>query len=87
MKYAISSLLLISFFLLQSCMKGESVDLVIHNAHIHTMNESGDVFDAIAIKDGKIVEIGPERQILNKYRADEYIDAGIMMMITLMLVS
>ena len=77
MKYAISSLLLISFFLLQSCMKGESVDLVIHNAHIHTMNESGDVFDAIAIKDGKIVEIGPERQILNKYRADEYIDAGL----------
>lgn len=58
-------------------MKGEAVDLVIHNARIHTMNDDGDVFDAIAIKDGKIVEVGAERQILNKYSADEYIDAGL----------
>lgn len=77
MKYILSSLLLISFFLLQSCMKGESVDLVIHNARIHTMNETGDVFDAIAIKDGKIVEVGAERKILNKYSANEYIDAEL----------
>jgi len=60
---------------LTSCMKGESVDLVIHNAQIHTMNEKGDTHEAIAIRDGKIVEVGPERQILNKYSADEYIDA------------
>lgn len=57
-------------------MKGESVDLIIHNARIHTMDDDMSVHDAIAIKDGKIVEIGPERQILNKYSADEYIDAG-----------
>jgi len=56
-------------------MKGESVDLIIHNARIHTMDEELSVHDAIAIRDGKIVEIGPERQILNKYSADEYIDA------------
>jgi predicted amidohydrolase YtcJ len=55
-------------------MKGESVDLVIHNAQIHTLNEKDEVHEAIAIKDGKIVEVGPERQILNKYSADEYID-------------
>lgn len=63
--------------LFQSCMKGESVDLVIHNARIHTMNESDDIFEAVAIKDGKIVELGAERQILNKYSAEEYIDAGL----------
>ena len=39
------------------------------------MNADGDVFDAVAIRDGKIVEVGPERQILNKYSAGEYIDA------------
>ncbi|MFK7784051.1 MAG: amidohydrolase [Crocinitomicaceae bacterium] len=77
MKYLFSSLLLILFFSFQSCMKGESVDLVIHNAQVHTMNSDGDIFDAIAIKDGKIVEVGPERQILNRYSADEYIDAGL----------
>lgn len=58
-------------------MKGESADLVIHNAQIHTMVDGQKVMDAIAIKDGKILEVGPERQILNKYSADEYIDAGL----------
>lgn len=69
----LSSLTLI----LSSCFKGESVDLIIHNARIHTLTEMGEVMDAIAIKDGKIVEVGPERQILNKYSADEYIDAQL----------
>lgn len=61
---------------LTSCFKGKSVDLIIHNAQIHSMNDKGEVFEAIAIKDGKIVELGPERQILNKYTADEEIDAA-----------
>ena len=61
--------------LITSCMKGESVDVIIHNANIHTMNANSDVFEAVAIRDGKIVEVGPERQILNKYSAGEYIDA------------
>lgn len=69
--------LLVGFSLtLTACFKGKSVDLIIHNAQIHTMNEKGEVHEAIAIKDGKIVELGPERQILNKYTADGEIDAG-----------
>nr|WP_294860286.1 amidohydrolase [uncultured Fluviicola sp.] len=58
-----------------SCMKGQSVDLVIHNAKIHTMDEENTILQAIAIRDGKVVEVGPDRQIMNKYSADEYIDA------------
>lgn len=61
--------------LLVSCHKGESVDLIIHNANVHTMTDEQDKIEAIAIKDGKIVELGAERQILNKYTAEEYIDA------------
>ncbi len=57
-------------------MKGESADLVIHNAQIHTMDEDNTIYEAIAIKDGKIIEVGPERQIINKYSAEETIDAG-----------
>jgi len=56
-------------------MKGESVDFVIHNANIHVMDDKNSVYEAIAFKDGKIVEVGPERQILNRYSANEYIDA------------
>lgn len=59
-----------------SCYKGKNVDLVIHNARIHSLNETNATFEAMAIKDGKIVEVGPERQILNKYSSEEEIDAG-----------
>lgn len=69
-------LLIASLITLSSCMKGESVDIIIHNAQIHSMDDDLTVHEAIAIRNGKIVEIGPERQILNKYSADEYIDAG-----------
>ena len=62
--------------LIISCShKGESADLIIHNAVIHSMTDSNTKLDAIAIKDGKIIEVGAERQILNKYSASEYIDA------------
>src|SRR5574343_999863 len=55
--------------------KNEQVDLIIHNAVIYTMNEAGSVHDARAIKDGIIVAIGPEREILNQYDAPKIIDA------------
>ena len=54
---------------LSSCFKGESVDIIIHNAQVHTLTELEEVMDAIALRDGKIIEVGPERQILNKYSA------------------
>lgn len=68
-------ILLACYFILSSCMKGESVDFVIHNANVHVMDDNNTIYEAIAFKDGKIVEVGPERQILNRYSADEYIDA------------
>jgi predicted amidohydrolase YtcJ len=65
-----------SIILLTACMKGKSADLVVHNAIIHTMDNSDQVAEAMAIKDGKIIEVGPERQILNKYLAEQTLDAG-----------
>ncbi len=68
-------ILLIVCLAFSSCMKGKKVDLIVHNAQIHTMDDNNQVHEAMAIKDGKIVEVGPERQILNKYKCDEEIDA------------
>lgn len=59
---------LIGLALISSCFKGQEVDLIIHNAHIHSLNRHDHVFEAMAIKDGIILELGPEREILNKYR-------------------
>lgn len=73
MKLVITALVVLILF--AQCMKGQRVDLIVHNATIHTMNENDDVEEAMAIRDGVIIEVGPERQINNKYAADEYVDA------------
>jgi hypothetical protein len=67
--------LLILMLIVTSCYKGKSVDLIIHNAKINVMNDKMEIAEAIAIKDGEILEVGPERQILNKYNADIIINA------------
>lgn len=74
MKGSLFAFLFLSL-VLASCMKGQHVDLIIHNAKIHSMDEQNHEFQAMAIRDGKIVELGPDRQIMNKYSADEYVDA------------
>jgi predicted amidohydrolase YtcJ len=66
MKNTLTFLVLIS--ILSSCFKGQEVDLIIHNANIHSGNRYDHVYEAMAIKDGIILELGPEREILNKYR-------------------
>lgn len=60
---------------MQGCILSDTADLVVHNAVIHSMDESGSTHQAMAVRDGRIVELGPERQILNKYRAREKYDA------------
>jgi predicted amidohydrolase YtcJ len=69
------TLLLPALVLLVGCYRSQEADLIVHNAVIHTMDEAGSTFQAMAVRDGRIVELGPERQILNKYRAKEKYDA------------
>ena len=57
-----------------ACMKGKKVDVIFHNATIHLLDDNQNIQEAMAVKNGKITEIGPERQILNKYSADQTID-------------
>lgn len=68
-------LFFLPLLLLAACYQGKSVDLIVHNASIYTMDGENHVYEAMAIDKGIIVELGPERQILNKYRAIENIDA------------
>lgn len=50
-------------------------DLVVHNAIINSVDEANTTYQAMAIKDGRIIELGPEQQILNKYSAKVTYDA------------
>lgn len=57
------------------CSAPIHVDLIVHNGLIYTLDENFTVAEAMAISDGKIVEVGPENQILNKYTSDTKVDA------------
>jgi hypothetical protein len=55
-------------------MKGKKVDLIFHNASINLLDDNQTIHQAMAVKNGRIIETGPERQILNKYSSNETID-------------
>ncbi|MEO8590921.1 MAG: amidohydrolase [Flavobacteriales bacterium] len=67
--------LLIILFANACGYRSEDADLIVHNAVINTVDESNTTYQAMAVKDGRIIELGPEQQILNKYSAKETYDA------------
>jgi predicted amidohydrolase YtcJ len=74
------NLLILSSLVLTLFSCGEptnQVDLLVHNAKIYTVNDLFDVSEAMVISEGKVVAIGPENEILNKYKgaAIKIIDA------------
>ncbi len=71
MKKAIFILLII----LSSCSKKEFVDLIVHNATIYTVDEEFSKAEAVAIRDGKFVEVGTSESIQNKYESENLVDA------------
>ena len=64
--------LILYTFILYSCSsKKQEADLIIHNAVIYTVDSAFSIQQAMAIKDGKIIETGSNEQILNSYSAKE----------------
>ena len=57
-----------------SCSPKEQVDLILHNGTFHSLNANNDTYEAVAIRDGKIVAVGPENEILNGYKSASIYD-------------
>lgn len=74
MKFSLSIFIALTIVLI-GCGETPKIDLIVHNAKIYTVNESFDVVEAIAIDKGKIIAVGAENEIKNKYLAKEYLDA------------
>lgn len=71
--YTVVPLLMLILF--ASChFKNKDADIIYHNAKIYTVDGDFSVKEAMAIKDGKIIAIGAEREILNEYKAPKVID-------------
>lgn len=69
---------LIALFLiciLISCRQTSEADLLIYNAHIYTVDPKFSVAEAMAVKDGKIVEIGRTERLTKKYYSRDKINA------------
>ncbi|MDB4533308.1 amidohydrolase [Vicingaceae bacterium] len=60
---------------LLSCTNTKEADLIVHNAKIYTVNDAFDIAEAMVITDGKIIAIGPEHEIRNKFNAKKIVDA------------
>ncbi|HEX4888381.1 MAG TPA: amidohydrolase [Luteibaculaceae bacterium] len=67
-------LLLLSAVFSACNFKRQEADIVLYNATVYTIDDQESVEQAIAIKDGKIVAVGKDRDILNNFRYSESID-------------
>lgn len=71
-RFSFHLIVILSF--MNACYYVESADLIIHNAKIYTVDNDFSIVEAMAIKDGKIIDFGPNNEIKNRYDADR-IDA------------
>ena len=73
-------LFLITAFLflipMASCKFRQKADMIVHHAKIYTVDEQFSVAEAMAIRDGKIMAIGKNDDILKEYESDVMTDAG-----------
>ncbi len=53
----------------------DEADIIVHHGTVYTVNDKFDTVQAFAVKDGKIIATGTDKDILIKYKAKETIDA------------
>ncbi len=73
-KNKIKFLVLLSIVFLFSCQSKKHASLILHHGKIYTSDSLFTIKEAMAIKDGKILALGNNEEILNAYRSDSMID-------------
>jgi predicted amidohydrolase YtcJ len=73
-KFLYLNIIAIAFFIPAFAQK-KNVDLVVYNAKIYTVDKKFSVVSAMAVTNGKIVETGSSKNILDKYHSDQKMDA------------
>ena len=68
---------LLALAFLSSCQaKRETVDLLVTNATVYTVDSTFAKAEAFAVKDGKFVAVGPAADLKARYQATQEVDAG-----------
>ena len=68
-------LLVVILLAFTSCHSKQAVDFILHNGKVYTVDSAFHVAEAFAVKDGKIIAVGKNEDILKSYRADSIVDA------------
>ncbi|MDD4141279.1 MAG: amidohydrolase [Bacteroidales bacterium] len=68
-------IVIIILAMISSCNKKESADLIIHNAVVYTVDSTFSIASAVAVKDGKILFVGENEDVLGRFSASKVIDA------------
>ena len=66
--------LLFVVLVVAGCTQDKTVDLIIHNAKVYTVNDDFEMASAFAVRDGKFVAVGADDKILQKYKSDNIIN-------------
>ncbi len=74
MKYQ-SLFAVICVLLLSSCRSRQAVDIILHNGKIYTADSAFSMAEAFAVKDGKLVAVGKNKDLLSRFSAYNVIDA------------
>jgi len=59
-----------------SCHSRKQADLIVHDGLVYTVDSSFSTAEAFAVKDGKILAVGKDKDILDAYSAGQMVDAG-----------
>jgi predicted amidohydrolase YtcJ len=68
-------LIVLVLYTLTSCSQKTKIDLLVYNATIYTVDSSFSVVQAMAVNDGKIIDLGKAVNLEDKYVAKENLDA------------
>lgn len=61
--------------LLVSCGQKQQADLIVHHGRVYTVDSVSTIAEAFVVKDGNIIAVGKNEDILNTYSADSVTDA------------
>lgn len=65
---------ILSLSMVMSCKKKIPADLIVYNGSIYTVNDSFEISEAFAVREGRFIAVGTNEEILNSYEAGENID-------------
>jgi hypothetical protein len=72
----LSSVIIAVALIFNACSQKMDTEMIIKNAKIYSVNEDFEIFESMAVKEGKILDMGSNDYILNNYDSEKILDMG-----------